>query len=175
MIVGARTGENVNIPLVRRPAKWLLNKLANFMAQTIIPDLNSGFRLFRKSSFLRFQNIYPSGFSFTTTITLALLCNHQPVKYVAVDYYKREGRSKIRPLRDTYNFFVLVIRTIMYFDPLRVFMPVALVLSLVGIVFTSWEIYHLRNITTAATIVLFAALQTFILGLLADLIVKGRH
>lgn len=175
MIVGARTGENVNIPLVRRPAKWLLNKLANFMAQTTIPDLNSGFRVFRKSSFLRFQNIYPSGFSFTTTITLALLCNHHPVKYVAVDYYKREGRSKIRPLRDTYNFFVLVIRTIMYFDPLRIFMPAALVLSLVGIIFTSWEIYHLRNITTAATIVLFAALQTFILGLLADLIVKGRH
>ena len=175
MVVGARTGENVNIPLIRRPAKWLLNKLANFMAQTTIPDLNSGFRLFRKSSFLRFQSIYPSGFSFTTTITLALLCNNHPVKFLPIDYYKREGSSKIKPFRDTYNFFVLVIRTIMYFDPLRVFMPVALVLSLIGVVFTCWEIYHFRNITTAATIVLFAALQTFILGLLADLIVKGRR
>lgn len=175
MIVGSRTGENVNIPLIRRPAKWLLNKLANFMAQTRIPDLNSGFRLFRKSSFLRFANIYPSGFSFTTTITLALLCNHHPVKYVAVDYFKREGKSKIRPIQDTYNFFVLVIRTIMYFDPLRIFMPVALVLFFIGVIFTCWEIYQFRNITTAATIILFAALQTFMLGLLADLIVKGRH
>jgi glycosyltransferase involved in cell wall biosynthesis len=175
MIVGARTGENVNIPLIRRPAKWVLNKLANFMAQTTIPDLNSGFRLFRKSSFLRFMNIYPSGFSFTTTITLAMLSNNHPVKYVRVDYYKREGKSKIRPLHDTYNFFVLVIRTIMYFDPLRVFMPVALILFLFGILFTCWEIYQFQNITTAATIILFAALQTFILGLLADLIVKGRH
>src|SRR5262249_12655404 len=121
MIVGARIGKDVNIPLIRRPAKWLLNKLAAFMAQTQIPDLNSGFRLFRKSSFLRFEKILPSGFSLTTTITMALLCNNHPVKYVPVDYYKRKGMSKIRPFRDTYNFFMLVIRTIMYFDPLRVF------------------------------------------------------
>jgi hypothetical protein len=63
----------------------------------------------------------------------------------------------------------------MYFDPMRIFMPVSLVLFLIGVIFTLWEIYRFQNITTAATIILFAALQTFILGLLADLIVKGRH
>jgi glycosyltransferase involved in cell wall biosynthesis len=175
MIVGARKGKDVHIPLIRRPAKWFLTKLANFMTSTEIPDLNSGFRLFRKSSFLRFLNLYPSGFSLTTTITLAMLCNNHPVKYVAVDYYKRKGMSKIRPLQDTYNFIVLVIRTIMYFDPLRVFMPIALFLLIAGLIFTVFEIYRFQNITTAATIVLFAGLQTAILGLLADLIVKSRR
>ena len=175
MVVGSRTGEDVNIPAIRKPAKWMLNKLANFMVEAHIPDLNSGFRLFRKSSFLRFANIYPAGFSLTTTMTLALLSSDQAVKYVPVNYYKRQGHSKIRPFRDTYNFFLLVLRTIMYFDPLRIFMPVALILFLIGIVFTAWEIYVFQNITTAATIVLFAALQTAILGLLADLIVKGRR
>ncbi|HEY7161832.1 MAG TPA: glycosyltransferase family 2 protein [Acidobacteriota bacterium] len=175
MIVGSRTGEDVNIPAVRKPAKWMLNQLANFMVSSHIPDLNSGFRLFRKNSFLRFLNIYPTGFSLTTTMTLALLSNNHAVKYVPINYYKRQGNSKIRPIHDTYNFFLLVVRTIMYFDPLRIFMPIALFLFLFGIVFTAWEIYLWRNITTAATIVLFAALQTAILGLLADLIVKGRR
>jgi hypothetical protein len=175
MIVGARTGKDVNIPLVRRPAKWLLSKLANFMAQTRIPDLNSGFRLFRKSLFLRYVNIFPSGFSLTTTITLALLCNNYAVRYVPVDYYKRKGHSKIRPFRDTYNFFLLVIRTIMYFDPLRAFIPVSLFLLVVGVIFTAFEIYRFNNITTAAVIILFAGFQTAILGLLADLIVKSRR
>jgi len=175
MIVGARTGADVNIPLIRRPAKWMLTRFANFMAQTKIPDLNSGFRLFRKSSFLRFANIYPSGFSLTTTITLALLTNNHPVKYVPVNYYKREGRSKIRPLRDTYNFFLLVIRTALYFDPLRVFFPPALFLLLLGILVSIYEILAFRNITTVATIILFAAFQTVIMGLLADLIVKSRR
>ena len=63
----------------------------------------------------------------------------------------------------------------MYFDPLRVFFPAALVLAILGTVFTIWELIYLQNITTAATIVLFAAVQTAILGLLADLIVKGRR
>jgi glycosyltransferase involved in cell wall biosynthesis len=175
MIVGARTGQDVNIPLVRRPAKWLLSKLANFMAQTHIPDLNSGFRLFRKTAFQRFVNLFPSGFSLTTTITLALLCNGYAVRYVPVDYYKRKGSSKIRPIRDTYNFFLLVIRTIMYFDPLRIFAPLALFLLLLGMLFAGYEIYRFQNITTTAAIILFAGLQTGILGLLADLIVKGRR
>jgi glycosyltransferase involved in cell wall biosynthesis len=175
MIVGARTGKDVNIPLIRRPAKWLLNKLANFMVQTRIPDLNSGFRVFKKDVFLKYMGICPSGFSLTTTITLALLSNNYPVKFVPVDYYKREGHSKIRPIRDTYNFFVLVLRTIMFFDPLRIFMPISLFLFLFGTIFTLVEIYRWDNITTAATIVLFAALQTGILGLLADLIVKSRR
>jgi len=174
MIVGARTGQDVNIPLVRRPAKWVLSKLANFMAQTHIPDLNSGFRIFRKTVFQRFVNLFPSGFSLTTTITLALLCNGYAVRYVPVDYYKRKGSSKIRPIRDTYNFFLLVIRTIMYFDPLRIFAPVALFLLIFGFLFTCFEVYRFQNITTTAAIILFAGLQTGILGLLADLIVKNR-
>jgi glycosyltransferase involved in cell wall biosynthesis len=175
MIVGARTGEDVNIPAIRKPAKWVLSKLANFMAQTYIPDLNSGFRIFRKTAFQRFLNLFPSGFSLTTTITLALLCNGYAVRYVPVDYYKRTGRSKIRPIRDTYNFFLLVIRTIMYFDPLRVFAPVALFLLIAGVLLAGYELYRFQNITTAAAIFLFAGVQTGILGLLADLIVKSRR
>jgi glycosyltransferase involved in cell wall biosynthesis len=175
MIVGARTGEDVNIPFIRRPAKWLLSKLANFMAQTHIPDLNSGFRIFRKTAFQRFLNYFPSGFSLTTTITLALLCNGHAVRYVPVDYYRRTGKSKIRPIRDTYNFFLLVIRTIMYFDPLRVFAPVALFLLIAGSAVAVYEIFVFHNITTTAAIFLFAGVQTGILGLLADLIVRNRR
>lgn len=175
MAVGARTGPNVNIPIVRRPAKWILSVLANFMAQREIPDLNSGFRIFRKSVFQRFANLLPNGFSLTTTITLAMLSNGYPVRYVPVDYYRRKGRSKIRPIRDTYNFFLLVVRTIMYFDPLRAFLPLAMVLIAAGVAFCVYEIYRFQNITTAAVIILFAGLQTAILGLLADLIVKGRN
>ena len=175
MIVGARTGQDVNIPLVRKPAKWLLARLANFMAQTKIPDLNSGFRIFRKTAFQRFATLFPSGFSLTTTITLALICNGYAVQFVPVDYYKRKGSSKIRPIRDTYNFFLLVIRTIMYFDPLRIFAPASLFLLIFGVLFSGYEAYRFENITTTGAIILFAGFQTGILGLLADLIVKSRR
>ena len=104
-----------------------------------------------------------------------MLCNSHPVKYVPINYHKRKGQSKIRPLRDTYNFFLLVIRTIMYFDPLRVFLPLAFSILLCGFSYAIYEMFRYNNITTAAALLLFAGAQTAVLGLLADLIVKGRR
>ena len=107
MVVGARTGNNVAIPLVRRPAKWVLNKLANYVTGHRIPDLNSGLRAFRKNARQYFA-ILPDQFSFTTTITLAMFCDNYAVHYVPVDYLPRKGKSKIVPRA---SFAVLILRT----------------------------------------------------------------
>ena len=89
MVVGARTGAKVNVPLVRRPAKWVLRKLASYLTAVDIPDLNSGLRVMKRSLILRFMPLLPDGFSFTTTITLALLTHGYEVRYVPIDYAKR--------------------------------------------------------------------------------------
>src|SRR6185437_3520748 len=75
MVVGARTGETVQVPLVRRPAKAFLRWLASYLSGQHIPDINSGLRLMRKSLVERYEYLLPPGFSFTTTITLASICN----------------------------------------------------------------------------------------------------
>lgn len=170
MIVGARTGENTNIPLIRRPPKWVLRKLASVLSQRNIPDLNSGFRLMRKSVVTRFFNILPNGFSFTTTITLAMFSTGHQVKYTPINYLKREGKSKIRPIADTINFLKLIIRTIMYFDPLRIFIPVALIFFIaslaVGII--SYMQGQLMDVTT---VVLFVTgVQIITIAMLADML-----
>ena len=81
MIVGSRVGKNVKIPLIRRPAKYVINVIANYLSNTKIPDLNSGMRIFKKNIFLKYINILPNGFSLTTTITLAMLTNGYSVHY----------------------------------------------------------------------------------------------
>src|SRR5919202_6044490 len=91
-----------------------------------MPDQNAGLRLFVRSLALEFLHILPSGFSFTTTITMAALNNGYIVEYVEVDYLKRTGRSKIRPVRDTLNFLMLILRMTLLFRPLKVFLPVCL-------------------------------------------------
>lgn len=116
MAVGSRTGENVNIPLVRRPAKWLLKMTAQFLAGRKIPDLNSGLRAFRRHEAMQFMTLYPSGFSFTTTITLAYLSSDLLVHYHPINYHPRTGHSKIRPIRDTKNLFLTVVRSILFFN-----------------------------------------------------------
>ncbi len=173
MVVGARTGESVQVPFLRRPVKWFLGRLASYLARTNIPDLNSGFRVFRKEAVLRYFPILPRGFSFTTTITLAMITNGHPVKYVPVDYHRRKGRSKIRPFHDTMSFLMLIVRVITYFNPLRVFLPISFVLFVagLGLLFFSKLVLH-RVMDITVNFLLFAAFQVMVLGLLADLVAK---
>ena len=172
MVVGARIGADVAIPLVRRPAKWALNQVANFLAGVQIPDLNSGLRLFKKSIVLQFFTILPSGFSFTTTITLAMLSNDYLVAYVPVPYFPRVGSSKIRPIRDTLTFLTLILRTIMYYAPLKVFVPVSLVFLLIGLVKGTYDVVTTLMVTKSDLLLLVTGAIIGMMGLLADLIDK---
>ena len=148
MVVGSRTGEDVHIPLVRRPAKWFLRKLAGFLAGRPIPDLNSGLRLMRRRSVERFLHILPSGFSFTTTITLAMMCNDLPVVYHPINYNRRVGSSKIRP-RHAGQFFLLILRTIVFFNPLKVFMPLGALFFLAALAKFVYDVF-LENLSESA-------------------------
>jgi len=172
MVVGARTGQNAKIPLIRKPAKWAINKLANYLSETKIPDLNSGLRIMRKEVIERFLPLLPNGFSFTTTITLAMLTNSYSVKYVPIDYHKRVGKSKIRPIRDTLNFIQLIIRTVMYFKPLKVFLPVSLSFFAISVLMLLYRIFIHRAFGSTTVILFVTGVQILALGLIADLINK---
>lgn len=169
MVVGARIGERRNIPLIRRPPKWVLRKLASFLSQRDIPDLNSGFRLMRRDQVRRFYNILPNGFSFTTTITLAMFSAGLRVKYVPINYEKREGKSHIKPIRDTINFLKLIFRTIMYFDPLRVFIPVATLFVLASVAVAGLSSYFGQLMDVTTVLLFVTGIHMLALGMLADM------
>jgi glycosyltransferase involved in cell wall biosynthesis len=171
MIVGARTGKNAKIPWVRKPAKWMLNQLANYLTNEKIPDLNSGFRIFKVNVFNRFVKIIPDGFSLTSTITLAMLTNKFSVRYIPIDYYRREGKSKIRPIYDTLNFLQLIIRTTLYFNPLKVFVPLSSILFFCSLVvlFGSW-LFTEKIMDVTSGIFVMTAVMVLVIGMLADLI-----
>jgi len=172
MVVAARTGETVHISWVRKPAKWMLKQLAQYLSGVKIPDLNSGLRIMKKDVVERFRNILPNGFSFTTTITLAMLTNDYKVEYIPINYHKRPGRSKIRPVRDTFNFVLLVIRTVMYFNPLSVFLPLSMSMFIVGGGLLLVRLF-VAKILISTTVMMFVGGFTILaIGLLADLIDK---
>jgi len=173
MVVGARTGANVSIPLIRKPAKWAINCLANYLTRTKIPDLNSGLRVMKKDFVLKHMNILPDGFSFTSTITIAGLTNNNSIQYLPINYYPRKGVSKIRPIHDTLNFIQLIIRTALYFDPLRVFIPFSLflqVLAFLLLVISQLTLGKLMDVTFG--VIIMASIIVIAIGMLADLIDK---
>ena len=175
MVVGARTGKNVKIQAYRKPAKWFLSRLANYLSGVKIPDLNSGMRIFRKSTVTKLFNLISSGFSFTTTITLAYISNDYCVKYVPIDYHARKGKSKIKPVRDGFNFILLIIRTVMYFNPLKIFLPTGVALFALAIfVFVYSSVFMSRFMDVSTVLLMVASIQVVLFGLLADLIVRRR-
>ena len=170
MVVGAR-GKGSNAPLLRRPGKWVLFQVANYLAQTQIPDLNSGLRAFRKEVVQKFLHILPNGFSFTTTVTLALYKAGYSIVYVPIITTPRVGSpSTVNPIRDGLNTLMLIIRIIALFDPLRVFVPTSAVLFFTGIVY--WIADNLTrnhlNIPTGALMLVLASIMIFMFGILAD-------
>ena len=170
MVVGARTGSNVHIPFVRKPAKWFLQKLAGYLAGRPIPDLNSGLRVMKKPIVEMFYHILPSGFSFTTTITLAFFCNDYSVYYLPIEYKKRVGKSKIRPVH-AYYFLLLILRTIVYFNPLKVFLPLGGILFAAGLVKFIYDIF-LNNLSESAIFAFLGAFIIWTVGLLSDQIAR---
>ena len=173
MVVGSRTGSNVNIPLIRKPAKWFIGKLANYIVDEKIPDINSGLRIFKKSSFLPFMKIIPDGFSLTTTITLGMLSSGYLVRYFDIDYFKRSGKSKIKPVREKLNFINLILRIGLYFSPLKIFMPISLFLFFSGLFvafYTKYVLNQLADITSL--VILLTSFQLIVIALLSELINK---
>ncbi len=175
MVVGARTGKKVYIPLSRRPAKFILSTLANFLSKKYIPDLNSGFRIFKKELALRFFHLFPSNFSFTTTITLAALTNDYTVKYIKIDYRKRKGKSSIKPIHDFLNFSSLIFRISIYFNPLKIFVPLSFFFLFLGtarileiLIRTNFQ----ERLSLTGMLFFILGIQTLLLGVIADLIVK---
>jgi glycosyltransferase involved in cell wall biosynthesis len=172
-VVGARTSEEGTMKGLRVPAKWFIRRLASFLTKTKIPDLNSGFRAFRTSVARQYLRHLPPGFSCVTTMTMTFLSGGYSVKYIPIEYGKRAGRSKFHPIKDTRRYGVQVVRMVLSYDPLRLFLPTGIVLLLLGVGKGIYDANEYNfHITATTLILLFAAFQVFAIGLLADLMVR---
>jgi hypothetical protein len=173
-VVGTRINEAGRLKALRVPAKWVIRKLAERLASARIPDLNSGFRAFRRDVALPYLRLLPPGFSCVTTMTLAFLVDQHHIRYVPIDYARRSGQSKFRVLRDTYRYLLQVVSVIMYFQPVRVLMPVAV--TLLGLAALSGG-YGLVTAAWSAVETVIIAMTGVIVGVLAlvaDVVVRTR-
>jgi glycosyltransferase involved in cell wall biosynthesis len=173
LVVGART-RNSHAPALRRPGKWLLQVTANYLSGMKIPDLNSGFRAFRRDLVLRFAHILPNGFSFTTTLTLASLKENYKVVWTPITVVKRSGKSTVNPIKDGYNTLILILRTIVLFDPLKVFLPPSIILGLIGTIFSIYGLIEFKSFPETGVVLLTASIILFFMGILADSISSLR-
>ncbi len=172
MVVGQRT-DLIHSPLWRMPGKWLLGLVANHLTRRHIPDLNSGLRVIRREAALRYLHLCPPGFSFSTTITMALLSRGYNVKYVPIQVERRVGQSTVS-ITTGLDTFILILRIAALFNPLRIFVPLSVLTGTAGIL---WGIpYALagRGVSMGSMLAIVTAILLFGLGLLCDQISQLR-
>ena len=172
MVIGARTGANVTYSKLRAFPKMFLRAWVSWIARRNVPDINSGMRVFRRDVATKFFGILPNTFSFTITITLAMLTTSYLVQFVPIDYAARVGNSKIKPIRDTARFIKIILRTGVYFAPVRAFAPLVAALGVMTAISLSFDVFYLRDLTERSLILFLAVFNSGRSVLLADMIDK---
>jgi len=172
MVVGSRAGAGISGSPFRRLARWTLRKMVHGLTGMMVPDLNSGMRVFRRALYVEYRHLLPMGFSFTTTLTVASLYSGHRVEYIPIDYDRRIGRSNIKPVKDFLGFVILIVRLASYFEPLRFFLPASLVILAVGVARAIRDIIVVNQFGALSVILLITAFQIFAFGVIADVIVR---
>ena len=176
LVIGARS-KDYKGAWHRKLANKLYNGLASWLAQFPIEDLTSGYRVFKASIVRKYVHLFPARFSYPATSTLAFIKGGHNVKFVPITTRLRQGNvSKIRLIRDGWLFLLIIIKSIVIFEPLRVFLPISLILFLLGILYTIYNILLIGRLYMPNTSVLLFVVSVLValLGLIAEQIAAIR-
>ncbi|PIX16585.1 MAG: glycosyl transferase [Elusimicrobia bacterium CG_4_8_14_3_um_filter_50_9] len=169
MVVAARTSKS-DVSLFRSAGNFILRRVAQSLTQHKIPDLTSGFRAVRRDLAMEFIHLLPNGFSYPTTLTLSFLKTGYFVGYENVESIKKreQGKSKIQPFKNGFEFVLLIMRIIMLFDPLRIFMPVSMLFFALGAGLVIHQLIVFGAVKGGSVLALLTAVFLFFFGLIAD-------
>ena len=173
LVVGARSSAT-QANGARRAGNRALNDLAGYLTGRPIPDLTSGFRAARRQCLLEFLHLLPNGFSTPTTTTLAFIKAGYNVRFEPIEASARVGQSKIRLGRDGFKFFLILLKVVTIFSPLRIFVPISLVSFAVGAAYAVWTIFTQSHITNSSVLLIMFAAVVFLVGLVSEQIAALR-
>jgi len=173
LVVGARAPAT-QASWSRRLGNALLNAIAGFLAGRPIPDLTSGFRAVRREPLLEFLHLLPNGFSTPTTTTLAFMRAGYSVRFEPVDAAPRQGQSKIKLGSDGVRFFLILLKVITIFSPLRIFIPISLAAFAAGAAYAGWTIATQSHVTNSSVLLILLSVVIFLIGLVSEQISSLR-
>lgn len=173
LVVGARSPRS-QATTARRLGNSLLNGIASYLTEQRIPDLTSGFRAARRDCLLEFLHLLPNGFSTPTTTTLAFMKAGYSVRFEPVEAAQRRGASKIRLGADGVSFFLILLKVITIFSPLRIFLPISLSAFVVGAAYAAWTIATQSHVTNSSVLLILLSVVIFLVGLISEQISSLR-
>jgi glycosyltransferase involved in cell wall biosynthesis len=173
LVIGARAAAT-QATIGRRAGNAALNGLATYLTGRRIPDLTSGFRAAKRTVLVEFLHLIPNGFSTPTTTTLACIKAGYSVEFVPIEAGRRQGSSKIKFARDGAKFFLIIVKIVTFFSPLRVFLPVSIACFSVGALYAAWTIATQSHLTNSSVLLIVVSVVIFLMGLVSEQIAALR-
>ena len=173
LAVGARS-PSTQSTIGRRLGNAFLNRLATDLAQQPVRDLTSGLRAARTAQLRQLLYMLPNGFSAATTITLAYIRAGYSVVFEPIEARQRIGRSNVRFARDGFKFWLILLRVVTIYSPLRIFVPISLLLLAGGVGYALWTIATELNVTNTSVVLTVTGILVFLIGLVSDQIATLR-
>jgi glycosyltransferase involved in cell wall biosynthesis len=167
LVVGARSPKG-QASTARRLGNSTLNRLATYLTGREIPDLTSGMRAARSECLREFLHLLPNGFSTPTTSTLACVKAGYNVRFEPIETSTRTGASKIRFLSDGANFFLILLKVVTVFSPLRIFVPISVAAFSLGVAYAIWTAATQQHITNSSVLLIVLAVVIFLVGLVSE-------
>ncbi len=173
MVIGSRKGKNIK-SYYRHIGKSIIRSFAKLVMTVPIYDLNSGMKLYDTSLAIKYANLCPDAMAFSDFIALVFINQkHLVLEEPIVIKERKHGKSTIS-LNTAINTILAIIHILLLFNPLRFFLPIAMINILFGI---GWGLPFLimrRGISGAAIITVISGLIFFFLGLIAEQISMMR-
>jgi glycosyltransferase involved in cell wall biosynthesis len=173
LVVGARSAET-QASAARRLGNAALNWLAGYLTERAIPDLTSGFRAARRDCLMEFLHLLPNGFSTPTTTTLAFIKAGYSVAFEPIEAAQRVGASKIQLGPDGVRFFLILLKVITIFSPLRIFAPISAASFAVGAGYAVWTIATQSHVTNSSVLLIVLSVIVLLVGLISEQISSLR-
>jgi glycosyltransferase involved in cell wall biosynthesis len=167
MAAGVR-GSGSHRPIERRPGKWVLRVVSDYLSRTKIPDLNCGYRAVRRSAILPYLHLLPDGFSASTTTTILFLKKGMDIEWVPVTVRKTKTKSSVKIFKDGFDTVLLILRLITLFDPLRIYLPASAICVVAALLWGTRFVLAGLGVSLASLFLLITAVLLFFFGLLAD-------
>ncbi len=174
MVVGARS-KGHQASWIRSLGNWIYNWLASYVANFPIQDLTSGFRAVKSDIAHNFLYLLPNTYSYPCTLTLGVLRSGRSVRYVPINTQSRKkGKSKIKIFQDGIRFFLIIIKICALYSPLRIFLPMSVMMFLLGLSYYLYTFFVWGRFTNMSALLFTTSVLIFMMGLISEQICQMR-
>lgn len=167
MIVGSRKGKKAN-SIIRNIGKFLIRNTAKLLMPLKIYDINSGMKIYTTDTAKKYLHLYPDTMAFSDIICLVFVHNRYLVLEEPINIKKREKGTSAIGIKDAVRTFYEIINIVTLFSPMRIFLPISLILMLAGLFWGMKFFLQGLGISIGGSLLIISSLIIFLIGLLAE-------